>query len=207
LLDLSASSHADTCATCGATWQRMRTQARALGTLRRHAVPVELEGRIVATLHAGYREDRAVRHLRALPPVDAPAELERRIADILTPQRAPAVLERLVAEDQGDPARALARRFTRKLGRRRAPADLDERMLRGIDANTTPSFTWRKVLSIAAGIFLTAWVGVAAGRQLTPEPRRYDFEVREMASADELSPFARQMIGGFLGGALEARAQ
>ena len=81
-------------------------------------------------------------------------------------------------------------------------------MSRGIDATASSSFTWRRAVALAAGLLLTAWVGIATVQQLTtPETSKYDFEVREMASVDDLSPFARQMVGGFLGGALEARAQ
>jgi len=202
LLDSSVLAHADACSECAATWQRLQAQVGALGRLQRMQAPNELEGRVVASAQAGFREDRAVRHLRALPALDAPTELERRVSELLTPLRAPEVLERLVSEDQADPARALARRFTRKLGRRSAPEKLDERMTRGIDARER-SLTWRSGLSLIAGLALLVWVGSQSLN--TPAPRRYDFEVREMASVDELSPFARQMVGGLLGGALEAR--
>jgi hypothetical protein len=208
LLGSSALAHSESCEPCAATWQRLRVQASALGRLQRVGAPDELDGRVVAAAQAGYREDRAVRHVRGLPTVDAPSELERRVADLLTPRLAPAVLARLVAEDAEDPARALARRFTCKVGKRPAPGELDERMTRGIDATASSSFTWRRAVALAAGLLLTAWVGIATVQQLTtPETSKYDFEVREMASVDDLSPFARQMVGGFLGGALEARAQ
>ena len=90
-------------------WRQLLRQARAIRTLERVPVPSDLDGRVVASLQAGYRQERAIAHVRALPPEPAPRELDVRMgqsadrpfaADGLDPGflKAPAVLDRLVAQ-------------------------------------------------------------------------------------------------------------
>lgn len=90
-------------------WRQLLRQVRAIRTLERVPVPSDLDGRVVASLQAGYRQERAIAHVRALPPEPAPHELDVRMgqsagqpfaADGLDPGflKAPAVLDRLVAE-------------------------------------------------------------------------------------------------------------
>jgi len=118
--DLGA--HLARCAECMASWERLRAHARALAGVTRRAAPWELEGRVVAAMNSGYRQERVADQIRALPPQPVPAELEARVAFGL---RAPSVLERLVREQiESDPGAALTRRATRKLRRVRAPREL-----------------------------------------------------------------------------------
>jgi len=74
---------------------RARAHARALAALPRPSAPAELDGRVVAAIHAGHREDRAAAFLASLAPESAPDALRGRVArEIVT--GAPAALDRLV---------------------------------------------------------------------------------------------------------------
>jgi hypothetical protein len=72
-------AHAGECAACAA-WARGATRvARQLEALPRPALPAELEGRVVASLQAGYRQARAAQALAALGRVTSPAELDEAV--------------------------------------------------------------------------------------------------------------------------------
>jgi len=89
-------------------WRQLLRQVRAIRTLQRVPVPSDLDGRVVASLQAGYRQERVAEQVQALPTERAPHELDllvRRLAHQpfmeaaadLGELKAPASLDRLVA--------------------------------------------------------------------------------------------------------------
>lgn len=60
--------------------ERFGQTGKLLSELPKLPAPNSLEGRVVSTLQAGYREDRAVESLRGLTPQTAPPELEALVA-------------------------------------------------------------------------------------------------------------------------------
>jgi hypothetical protein len=60
-------AHLANCSSCSQQWQRLLDQSRCLAALTRMQAPVDLEGRVVAALNAGYREDRVVEAIKHLP--------------------------------------------------------------------------------------------------------------------------------------------
>ena len=86
-------------------WARWVRQVRGLAALPRREVPPDLEGRVVATFHAGHRQDRIASHLDRLPRLEAPKALEARVRHLaerpfsLPGIPAPSVLDRLVEAD------------------------------------------------------------------------------------------------------------
>ena len=89
-------------------WRQLLRQVRAIRTLERVPVPSDLDGRVVASLHAGYRQKRAAEQVQSLRAERAPRELDllvRRLANQpftdaaadLGDLKAPASLDRLVA--------------------------------------------------------------------------------------------------------------
>jgi hypothetical protein len=89
-------------------WRQLLRQARAIRNLERVPVPSDLDGRVVASLQAGYRQERVAEQVHALPAERAPRELDllvRRLANQpftdasadLRDLKAPETLDRLVA--------------------------------------------------------------------------------------------------------------
>ncbi|HIF41454.1 MAG TPA: hypothetical protein EYQ74_10185 [Planctomycetes bacterium] len=89
-------------------WRQLLRQARAIRTLSRVPVPSDLDGRVVASLQAGYRQGRVAEQVQTLPAERAPRELDllvRRLAnqpfteasDDRGDLKAPTTLDRLVA--------------------------------------------------------------------------------------------------------------
>lgn len=151
--------------------------AVALRSLARLDAPVSLEGRVVAGLEAGHRQDRAVSLVGSLPRVTAPEELDDLVRDVaeqdVTEPTAPAVLDRLVAERIGDPEAATVRSMTGRLDRQGAPSDLDERMLAGPTPFRRLSLA-RWAASVAAAVMLV----VALRLIETPEAEEPTVEFR-----------------------------
>lgn len=135
--------HVGACAQCAAWAERAARLAHGLQALPRPALPVELEGRVVAALQAGYRQARAVRALADLGRVPSPPDLDEAVdaelgealepeegearegaGEALARQAVPGVLDRLVAEELASPSQARARRYLGSLRRRRAPDEL-----------------------------------------------------------------------------------
>lgn len=110
-----------------------RGHVRALRSLPSLRAPEELEGRVVASLEAGYRQDRAAGLVAGLEAVSAPEELmplvEARVEENLGEVEAPAVLERLVEERVAAPTEGTIRSMTGRLDRKHAPSELDDRVL------------------------------------------------------------------------------
>jgi hypothetical protein len=148
-------SHLATCADCAAYVARVARSLAGLRGLERRPAPIELDGRVVAALQAGARQERAVRAVEELAPRTAPERVERAVetdAELaahhpgreLRPARlrAPQVLDRLVAEELGDPSAARARRFVSSLARLEAPGELALRVagdLAGTPPTTLPA--------------------------------------------------------------------
>lgn len=217
-----ASEHARSCASCAAWALRTAREARALRGLPRQEVPFELDGRVVASLEAGGRQDRAVGSLGILGRVEPPLELDRAVdAEFeslepeLQPHRAPAVLDRLVSEELADPAKTRARRFLGSLERMSTPAELDARvdaLLRERDARPPSRRVSGRLtgLALAAAAVLLVWFVAPPD---TPEESRsaqltgrYDFELQE-GSLDGLPGVASGLLQGVLGGGLDLRRE
>lgn len=211
--------HLGECGACGVLAVRLRRASERLRALPRHQAPGALEGRVVASLEAGARQDRAVEALRGLQRQDPPAALEARLAHAgdrdaeLRPalaaclrarRPAPAVLERLVAEEIADPRGSTARRWIGYLRRWAAPEDLDRRVL-GRRPHRVPA----RLVGLAAAalvLVLAVHVGERAGR---PAQHTYPFEVVRASSLDALDPVAIELLdevsAGAVSRALEAR--
>ena len=218
----------------------------ALGRLARQGAPAGLDGRVVASLQAGSRQERAVRHLGGLEARPAPADLDRRALDgaeaadvagdatvddhavtagdvltgrAVTAPPSPAVLERLVREDLEDLPRALTRRFTDKLTRLEAPAELDRRVLADLSRAASPRGVFRGAL-LRGRFGASAWIAAAgaalllgalgwarfgpdgSGHRDAPELASLSFEVHRLApgevlASDSVDPFAKQLATDF----------
>src|SRR5687768_14445839 len=116
-------AHASDCAPCARWIRGLAAREKALRSLPRASAPAELDGRVVAAIHAGERQERAIRAMRGLGRIEVEHELDRALAEAAEHAaadplarwtgrlQAPAVLERLVAGELADPARARAERF------------------------------------------------------------------------------------------------
>ena len=106
---------------------------RALRSLPRLQAPEELDGRVVASLEAGFRQDRATGLVTGLQAHPAPEELaglvEGQVEANLKGVGAPAVLERLVEERVEASAEGMVRSMAGRLDRKVAPSELDGRVL------------------------------------------------------------------------------
>ncbi|MCP3920061.1 MAG: hypothetical protein GY711_31420 [bacterium] len=217
-LEADARAHLSSCGTCSALMLRLTDQSHALVSLTHVGAPQELEGRVVATLHPGHRQDRAVRSLGHLAQLAAPALLRDAIQVAVEhgvddePVRAPAELdERVAAEIEhecdsatktgGDAVRAL-----RALDRLIAPRELDE--LVRLEIQRTPARRGGlramapAVALVAAGFLL--WFGVLrqADTHSTDDPLAgLSFEVERLPSFDRgaLSPETAAFVSGLTG--------
>jgi len=66
--------------------------AAVLGGVEPARAPEALDGRVVAALFAGYRQDRAVRRVKAMPRVETPPPLRRRV-EVIAPGEVDLVFE------------------------------------------------------------------------------------------------------------------
>lgn len=213
-----SNAHALECAACARFAARAMPIRRALAALPRRDAPRELDGRVVAELGAGVRQERAVAAVRALGRVAPPAELDsavggeaRAAADTQSTGRpaAPRVLERLVAEELADPAKATVRRFVGSLRRVRAPRELSAAVARDLAAHgSRASFSrsrTRKVYRLAAAAVVAAIaVPITLWSLATRETRR-PFRVEYVRSLEGLDPIARGWLDAASGGAAGTR--
>jgi len=167
--------HLEDCAECRAWQFGLERRVAALRDLSPLAAPEALDGLVVSALHAGARQERALRHLGALERRLAPAALDERAEErlaslraedgaLLDAPRSPAVLERLVSEDLQDLPRAIVRRLTSKLSRKPAPAELEGRVQREL-AKTGTILRFRPIAAAAAAVLL----GVFGWTQFSPQ--------------------------------------
>lgn len=225
----------------------------ALGRLDAVSAPASLDGRVVAALQAGSRQERALRHLGQLESRSAPADLADRAlegvrgrpvsegsenpaagnpGDVLSAPPSPAVLERLVGEDLADLPRAMTRRFTGKLTRLEAPAELERRVRADLSRSTSDprdaapggsllrgrfgpaagsTGWWVAAAGVALVLGALGWAGFGPGgdgeRREGPELASLSFEVRRIEPGtalgdDAVDPFAKQLAREFGGARL-----
>ncbi len=217
LQDEELARHLERCANCSALRSRLEAQSRILADCEKLVAPRELEGRVVAALQPGYRQDRVARAVTTLAPASAPEALTtlleqdssarpalRHALGSGTP--APNVLERLVAEEISDPAQTRARRSMEYLRREKAPSALDARIARLL----SPFGRLRRVarpVGLAAAAALVVLLVVPVLRPdlpsgMQPETPSYSFRVVRGGSLRDLDPQARQLLDGLTGGAL-----
>lgn len=200
--DAALDAHVAACAACRRELARGEMRAKLVRSLDRVAAPSALDGIVVAALQAGARQARAVRAVEAMPALEAPDELARRIPGLV----APAVLDRLVGEDLADPSKALARRYAGRLERLRAPADLEERL--GRDAHRPRRIVGAGILA-AAGVLLVAAVliftYVERHETTTTRPSGPELVVERVDSVRDLDPEAGRLLSTLTGGFLDAQ--
>jgi hypothetical protein len=199
--------HLGECAACEARWRRLMTAGGLVRSLPRQLVPPELDGCVVASLHAGQREDRAVRTVRGLTRLVTPAELSSAVGDACGGKaRAPAALDRLLAEDLADPGRSTARRASGRLRRLAAPPELARRLaadLRNETQGARDRWMSRGLLGLALAASLLVIVRLAqgpGGPQNAP-PSLLALQIRTLESPEQLDPWARAIFDDFTGGA------
>lgn len=201
-----------------AEWRRLLGQARALLALGRVPAPGDLEGRVVAALHPGHRQDRIVAQLCALRVQETPDELDVRVRHMAeqpftAPRKsAPAILDRLVEEEVADLQKSVAARMASRLETRRAPGDLLRR-LEQVDPTRHERQERRgsRLLPVAALMVVAglAWNFVGDSQRQrggTPAPERaYDFEIVRVDTLEglrsgEIRSALDGLGGGWLGG-------
>lgn len=208
--DLAA--HLQDCTACSDAARRYAAQASAIAGLGRLDVPADLEGRVVAALQTGYREDRAIRGLTELSPLEAPPELDQLVHAVLGRQAAPAVLTRLVREDFEDPEGAgFTKRFIHKLARQRAPQSLAAR----VETQLVPGGARRRLVRItglvAASLLATFVVTRVLQQPSDVAPAQapnFSFNVTYLSSFEqaELEPGARLVVDALSSGVLQGSA-
>lgn len=179
--------HALSCAGCRAAVAAWSKQARALRTLPRLAAPRELDGLVVAALHAGARQERAVRELAALPQVAAPRELDARI-------------EAMLAGPHTTSARFAAGENDGRL----APDELRELVDRDLASEGRARRSARRNALAGAALSVLALVGAfllwpRGDEARTDEPRIVLVPVQSLG---ELDPLTRNLLEGVAGGRL-----
>ncbi len=184
---------------------------RALPSLR---APDELEGRVVASLEAGFRQDRAVDLVAGLGAEAAPGELgpmvEARVEENLEGVQAPAVLGRLVEERVAAPAEGMVWSMARRLDRKPAPEELDARVLDESSSAAAGSSLGGRVRRLAVFSSAAALVLVAVRLVATPSDsasagpslRVIRIDSLESVSASALDrAFLGSLTGEYPGGA------
>ena len=122
-------------------FERGKLVASWLQRLPSVSAPAELEGRIVAAMHSGFRQDRATSALGDIAPLAAPAALDAMVAKAILatepqPRRvkeAPASLDELVEQRLRDSEAAMVKGMTGRLDAKFAPEGLDRQMERKLD--------------------------------------------------------------------------
>jgi hypothetical protein len=225
--DPASLAHAESCDECAALAARVGRVARAVMELEQRTAPAALDGRVVAALEAGVREERAVRAVCDLEREPLPESLERAVelaaelentelANGLDTERhpVPTVLERLVGEELADPQRATVRRFVASLPRRPAPTELEARvhadLIQAPDRpGLRPTFGRRLVLvssALAAGLLaMVLFRPFFTSSTTTERARPFRVEAATVDDIQALDPFARGLIENVGGGMLAAR--
>lgn len=138
-----------------AQWGRLVEQARALGALERLPVPEDLQGRVVAALHAGHRQERVTRLFSGLSRRTAPSELGARVRHLaerpFARLSAPSVLDRLVEVEVEVDATDAALASAGGGGGGTGSAGLRRPRLRELRA------PWAAAALLALGLAATAW--------------------------------------------------
>ena len=185
---------------------------KALRSLHGLRAPAELEGRVVASLEAGFRQDRAVGLVAGLGAEAAPGALdpmvEARVEENLEGVQAPAVLGRLVEERVAAPAEGMVRSMAGRLDRKPAPEELDARVLEEDSGLAVASLLGGRVRRFAIFSSAAALVLVAVRLVATPSDsgsggpslRIIRVESLESVSASALDrAFLGSLTGEYLG--------
>lgn len=202
-------AHLAECSVCHARRQRALLGMRLLRALPPQRAPQTLDGAVVAALHAGTRQERAVQQVSVLTRLEVPAELNSRVEDALVwtaEQPAPAELEARLRAELAAPSEVMSRRFLGKLDRLRAPQDLEQRM--SVPARNSSR---RRAFALVGALLVVMGLGSLAvqrwGAELSSaqqQPRvAIQWNVEVIESAEGLDPVARALIGGLSGGASE----
>lgn len=181
-----------------------RGHLRALRSLPSLVAPEELEGRVVASLEAGFRQDRAADLVSGLEAQTAPEELvplvEARVEENLEGVGAPAVLERLVEERVATPEKGMIESMARRLDRKVAPHELDERV-RGAAPTSSVGGRIRRFAVVfgAAAMVLVAVRLVVEPTE--PGPSGPTFKIIRVDSLESVSASAldRAFLGSLTG--------
>lgn len=201
------------CEACAQWFERARRQALALGSLARLTVePRLLDGRVVAELNAGARQERAAATLALLSRASAPESLREGVAERLMrlPPRAPRELDQRVAVELSGRTEPRVERALGVLTRRTAPLELDRRVAQGFLAAAgtrvpgptasrgplRPALRW---LPLAAGLVLAVGAISLAARDRLFRGEDYGFQVVHTASVADLDPFSRGLLAGASG--------
>jgi hypothetical protein len=204
------------CKECRAWFERARNHGRALAELQRlsaatfaQAAWVELDGRVVAELQAGCRQERAAAALSALERVSAPAELEAMVASVVrsgAPLHAPAPGEldfRVAQELVSDRGARIGRQIS-ALPRFSPPADLEGRvqqvLARGPSSDSLPIQRW---MAIAATLLVVFGAASMIERRARSSEPTYPFRVVHVESTASLDPFVRGLLSASSGGVLD----
>jgi hypothetical protein len=216
--------HVISCASCASFARRVSDHAHALRGLVHRAAPGELDGVVVAACNAGHRQVRAISALHALARWEVPVELDTKMLEQRSPgvwgesPKAPRVLDRLVDEDLHDPPKALARRFTGRLERLRAPGVLRARVEHGSLGASAPEseaaggrgtlreLAGRRTLRVLVlvGLSAAAAVLVVSGIYWSRAPR-YSFDVVHESSLEKFDPVVSSLLGAVTGGVSDAQ--
>lgn len=195
--------HVASCAGCRALVDRIALSVRALSDLPSLEAPSELDGRVVASLQAGFREDRSVRHLSALEQVSAPHELE---ATLQRSKDLEADLFARVEQELLHPEMSVGKRLARHAERLTAPEQLEYLVAADLLRNRAPRpFPLRLVAGFVTAAAALAFVWTGLGSETDPSTKTYSFTIREVSSVQELTPMARSFVNGVGGGAPEVR--
>lgn len=179
--------HAEACPDCRELWRRASGQVEALRSLPRLEVPSELEGRVVAAMQAGHRQERVAHALTSLQRRSAPRELDAAAIAATTPpgrpmrRVAPDVLDRLVDESLRDLPATVNAGLLDRLPRLHAPAELDARvdsmLVRGDHLVRRPWMRFAGPIGVAAAALLVAAVVALNPGTSAPDDAAYPFEV------------------------------
>ncbi len=146
--------------------QRGRVVAQWLQSLERRSAPFGLDGRVVAAMNGGFRQDRAVAALAALRPEATPVELESMVAarvlrnEPQARQTAPDQLDALVERRVAEPEATLVEGMAKRLDPIQAPSELEGRVEGELQVGDEPGVGSSAPLStyrgLAAGLALAA---------------------------------------------------
>jgi hypothetical protein len=212
--DFALDAHIARCEGCRAWLSRVELHVAALRDLGSVQAPRDLEGRIVASTQAGFRQDRAVQALRDLEPVRMPVDVDKAIWP--TGKSAPPVLDRLVDNDLQEQTRGIARRFAGRIERLKAPRTLDARMksawaLKSAWVRARRRSDWRW-LALAAALLLVVLSVTATlyvvGRSETGRGARGggpQIVIERVASPADLDPVLQRAFALVVGGAPNAQ--
>lgn len=207
LQDLEAGSRSGNfhCEACAAWFAGVRRQSGALRALSRVVPDARLDGRVVAALNAGVRQERAADSLAACERLRAPDALRDLVAEGLSraPLGAPRELDGRVAGELAGRGSARVGSQIAGLERRAVPAELAGRVAKDLAMGSRGSFA-RGFRALPRWTALAAGLLVAVGAiSFTLRGRFGDqelgFRVVRASSVDQMSPFARDLFAGASG--------